>query len=132
MHYCTGSPTCNVLVQKGRCPAHTKQQVQQTDARRGSAQSRGYGSLWASFSRAFRTLHPICGERADGSLDARHSRCVQQGLTTRAECVDHTIPLSQGGQQYDEANLMSACLACNTWKANSRDGERGRARERAS
>jgi 5-methylcytosine-specific restriction endonuclease McrA len=54
--------------------------------------------------------------RADGSLDAIHSRCVQHGLTTAAECVDHVIPIRDGGSVYDESNLMSACLACNGWK----------------
>ncbi len=61
----------------------------------------------------------MCGERADGSMDPIHSRCVQRGLTTPAQCVDHTLPMAQGGSKWDEANHMSACLECNTWKAST-------------
>jgi 5-methylcytosine-specific restriction endonuclease McrA len=80
---------------------------------------RGYDWPWAQYSRQFRQAHPVCGERADGTLDAIHSRCVQLGLTTPAECVDHTMPLSQGGSKWDPANHMAACQACNLWKANT-------------
>jgi hypothetical protein len=78
---------------------------------------------WAAYSRAFRKDHPTCGERADGTLDHVHSRCVQQGLTTPAECVDHTVPVTQGGAFWDPMNHMACCLACNTWKANTLERE---------
>jgi 5-methylcytosine-specific restriction endonuclease McrA len=52
-------------------------------------------------------------------MDTTHSRCAQQGLTTPAQCVDHTIPLTQGGDMWDETNHMASCLACNTWKAST-------------
>jgi 5-methylcytosine-specific restriction enzyme A len=113
LKYCA-HPNCSVLVPKGRCPQHERQQ----DVSRGTAQERGYTSRWNRFSHQFLRAHPVCGERADGSLDAVHSRCVQRGLTTPAQCVDHVRPKSQGGTD-DESNLMSACFACNTWKANT-------------
>jgi 5-methylcytosine-specific restriction endonuclease McrA len=108
-------PGCGVLVQKGRCPKHAKQQ----DLRRGTALERGYDARWATFSRAWRRRLPLCGMRADGSMDTVNSRCAKDGLTTPAECVDHVIPMSQGGDQYDENNLISSCLACNSWKART-------------
>jgi 5-methylcytosine-specific restriction endonuclease McrA len=110
-----------MLVERGRCTAHTKQ----VDVGRGTAQQRGYTYAWNQYSTTFRMEHPFCGERADGSRDAIHSRCVQQHLDTPAQCVDHTIPLTQGGSLWDEDNHMSACFACNTWKAQTM--ERGRA-----
>lgn len=111
MAFCAGG--CGQRVITGRCPAcHTKQ----SNAGRDSSASRGYDARWARVSRAFRTLHPICGMRADDSLDMVNSRCVQQGLTTPAECVDHVIPIRDGGEMFNESNLMSACLACNGWK----------------
>lgn len=117
MQYC-GTPGCPTLVPRGRCAAHTRVQARQVDAYRGTAQSRGYDYRWSQVSAYFRKAHPVCGERFDGSLDTVNSRCAQRGLTTMAECVDHTIPKTQGGTD-DETNLMSACLACNTWKAQT-------------
>jgi len=114
MQYCA-VPHCGVLVQKGRCSIHAKQK----DRARGTAQERGYDSKWATYSKAFRAQHPLCGMRADNSMDTTHSRCAAQGRTTPAECVDHIIPLSQGGDMYDPSNHMSACLACNGWKAQT-------------
>lgn len=114
MRYCL-HPHCSALVVAGRCPPHARQADQGT---RGTAQERGYTYRWSLRSERFRAAHPVCGERHDGTLDAVNSRCVQQGLTTPAECVDHTIPKTHGGTD-DEENLMSACLSCNTWKANT-------------
>jgi 5-methylcytosine-specific restriction protein A len=103
---------CPVLVAKGYCQTHARQREQQ----RGTAQERGYDHAWAEYSKRFRAAHPLCGERADGSMDTVHSRCAQQGRETPAQCVDHTIPMSQGGSKWDERNHMAACLQCNTWK----------------
>lgn len=114
MRYCA-EPHCNVLVHKGRCPIHTKQ----ADKARGTSYQRGYDSAWATYSTQFRQAHPVCGERADGSMDSVHSRCVQQGLTTQSECVDHIIPMSQGGDKWDESNHLALCIPCNSWKANT-------------
>lgn len=114
MRYCA-QPLCPNRVVNGRCPVHATQK----DLTRGTAQQRGYDSAWAAYSKTFRQQHPICGERADGSLDAIHSRCVQQHRTTPAQCVDHTIPMSQGGSKWDSSNHMSACRDCNSWKANT-------------
>lgn len=114
MQYC-GHPSCSVLVKKGKCVTHARTQ----DRARGTAQERGYNAQWALYSQTFRAQHPLCGERADGTMDTVNSRCAKEGRTTPAECVDHTIPISQGGSIFDPENHMSACFACNTWKAQA-------------
>lgn len=116
---CCAQPGCSALVPKGYCPTHARS----TDLHRGSSFARGYDAQWAAYSRRFRQEHPVCGERADGTLDRVHSRCVQQGLTTPAACVDHTVPLSHGGSKWDVTNHMAACQACNIWKAHTIDKE---------
>jgi 5-methylcytosine-specific restriction protein A len=108
------APLCPALVTKGRCPAHAKQQ----DRARGTAQQRGYDSRWASYSRQFRQEHPTCGERWDGVLDPTHSKCLQQGRMTPAECVDHIVPVSRGGSFWAPSNHQSLCVACNTAKGD--------------
>ncbi len=112
MRYCS-QPSCSVLVQHGRCAKHAKSS---DIGRRGTAKERGYDNNWHQLSVRFRNEHPVCGERYDGSMDKIHSRCAQQGIDTLAQCVDHTIPKARGGTD-DYENLMSACYACNTWKA---------------
>lgn len=108
------APGCAAIVARGRCPAHAQEQ----DVARGTAQARGYDSRWAAYSKAFRRAHPLCGQRHDGTLDPTHSRCLQHGQLTPAECVDHIVPLSRGGARYDPSNHQSLCLACNTAKGN--------------
>src|SRR4051812_2558988 len=73
MQYCA-QPSCSTLVKKGRCSKHATRM----DVARGTAQQRGYDSQWATYSKAFRAQHPLCGQRADDSMDTIHSRCAQQ------------------------------------------------------
>ena len=106
---------CGALVSGGSCA--TCRGV--TDARRGSAASRGYDSRrWRPFAKAWLRRYPLCGMRADGTLDTVNSRCAREGRTTAAQCVDHTLPISKGGALFDPANLMSACIRCNSEKGD--------------
>lgn len=107
-------PGCPTLVASGRCAVHAKAK----DIARGTAQERGYDSRWAAYSKQFRAAHPVCGERHDGTLDTVHSRCAAAGRMTPAQCVDHTIPASKGGDFWNPMNHMSACLACNSAKGD--------------
>jgi len=111
---CPGSPRCPHFA--GQCPTHTAK----TDRHvRGTAQERGYDYRWSQFSKAQLKQFPICGQlHATGELSARYSRCVQQGITTPAKCVDHIVPMSKGGSQYDTTNLESLCIACNSAKGD--------------
>ena len=112
MRYCA-APHCPVLVDNGRCHMHACS----LDLMRGTATERGYDYAWSRYSKVFLSQHPICGERADGTMDRTNSRCVQQGRLTPAQCVDHTIPMVRGGDKWAPTNHMSACRACNAWKA---------------
>jgi 5-methylcytosine-specific restriction protein A len=110
-------PRCPTLTTTGRCPAHQKERQRQADQRRGTAQARGYDYRWALFSAAWRKRFPVCGMRADGQVHVEHSACAQQGRLTTVDLVtDHITPLAQGGAKFDEANLQTLCLACNTRK----------------
>lgn len=105
-------PRCPELVKSGRCAKHAKQ----VDRARGTATERGYDWAWAKYSKARLQRLPVCGMREDGTLDAEHSRCVQQGRTTPAEVTDHIVPMRQGGDKWSPANHLSLCAACNVWK----------------
>lgn len=116
LRHCSGSPTCPNF--QGQCGVHGTV-AQRQDRARGTAQARGYDAAWADYSRRFRAAHPVCGMRADGSMDRVNSRCVQQGITTPSACVDHNVPMSRGGSKWDASNHTALCLACNTWKHNT-------------
>lgn len=59
-----------------------------------------YGELFCEF----------CGQR---HLDAETTD------KDRLATIDHILPLSKGGDRYDEANLAVACYRCNMKKGNN-------------
>ncbi len=123
--------TCRQLVTGRRCQTCTRQ----ADARRGSAHDRGYTARWTRFSKLWRQRFPLCGMRADGQRYAEHSRCVQAGLTRRAECVDHIDGHSRADDRetfYDSSRLQSLCLDCNRVKAIEHEGGFGRSQTGAA
>ena len=40
-------------------------------------------------------------------------RCHWCGATDKRLLADHVIPISQGGEPYDPANVVAACYSCN-------------------
>jgi 5-methylcytosine-specific restriction protein A len=117
MMRCCLQPGCPVLVRSGRCPTHTRQADQGT---RGTAQRRGYTYRWSMYSQAWLSHHPVCGEQQDGAISSIHgSQCAAEGRTTPAECTDHIVPVSAGGEFWSAENHQSLCLSCNTRKANT-------------
>ena len=71
----------------GRRPEHEK-----------SGSERGYGAKWERFSQNYRRKHPFC------------RFCEQDGFEcVPAECVDHIIPISDGGARFDPENCQSLC-----------------------
>lgn len=61
--------------------APTRQEVNQaSDARRGSAASRGYDGRWSKASRTFLSRNPLC------------AYCSLRGFVTAAACTDHLYP----------------------------------------
>lgn len=105
-----------MLVTRGFCAKHARTTDQET---RGTAHERGYTARWHRYSAARLKRLPVCGMREDGSLDARYSRCVQQGIRRAADCTDHIVPLRLGGAMWDIHNHISLCRACNGWKAET-------------
>lgn len=96
-----------------RCPACTLAR----DRWRGSAASRGYTKAWSHYAQAFLDRFPFCGMRADGQFHPEHSRCLQRGERRRAECVDHIVPLRDGGAVFDPRNHQALCFRCNRRKS---------------
>jgi 5-methylcytosine-specific restriction endonuclease McrA len=39
--------------------------------------------------------------------------------------VDHIIPISEGGERFDEDNLQAACKRCHAWKTANIDRAHG-------
>jgi 5-methylcytosine-specific restriction enzyme A len=111
-HPCA-EPRCPNLVERGtsRCPDHARAY----DLQRGSAKDRGYDSRWNRASRRFRHRWPLCGMKADGTLDTENSWCAAEGRTTLAQCVQHIQP-HQGPDDplfMRESNWLSSCFKCN-------------------
>lgn len=105
---------CGVVVRGGtRCPRHpfpTKQRREWTerdrakDRERGSAAQRGYDWPWKKARDRYLMEHPLC------------AHCLAKGRRWPADEVDHIVPLRQGGDKYDEANLQSLCRRCHARK----------------
>ncbi|RPH37165.1 MAG: HNH endonuclease [Chloroflexi bacterium] len=77
---------------------------------KGSPTARGYGADWQRVRLAI--------------LERDGWRCRWCGL--RATTVDHVRPLCAGGARLDPANLVAACVGCN-----SRRGARFSSRRRS-
>ena len=108
-HACArcGAPTL------GPCPVC----VGVRDRDRGTPAQRGYTTRWFHHAQAFRARFPFCGQRSDGALYVEHSLCARAGRKVLAQCVDHIIPMSQGGVAIADANSQSLCYRCNNVKA---------------
>jgi 5-methylcytosine-specific restriction protein A len=39
--------------------------------------------------------------------------CAKKGLIVEASMVDHIVPLTAGGEKYDDDNLQSLCDRCH-------------------
>lgn len=107
---------CGALVSvSGHCPKHTKQNQQQSDARRGSSSERGYNRVWQKARATFLARSPLCVE------------CDKDGLVRAATIVDHIIP-HKGDQDlfWDTSNWQSLCKTHHDRKTATEDGGFGR------
>lgn len=93
-------------------PTRAKQVTIDGDARvagestRKTARQRGYSRRWERASRHWRmNVQKVC------------QLCIQQGIVSPAECVDHVIP-HRGDQRlfWDESNWQSLCNQCHNAK----------------
>lgn len=96
---------------------------------RGTAQARGYDSVWARYSKAWRKRYPLCGMRLDGVMSPDHSACVREGRVTEGTVVDHIIPFRGRPElKYDAKNHQTLCKADHDAKTATEDrrwGDRG-------
>lgn len=74
------------------------------DLRRGSRQSRGYGTAWDK-------LRAYVMTRDAGLCQP----CDELGRVTQAKAVDHIVPKSNGGTD-DVENLQAICTDCHAAK----------------
>lgn len=74
-------PGCTELVRgMGRCDRHRRRMRSESDQRRGSAASRGYGRRWRKAAATFLAEHPLC------------AACQVEGRCEAAVVVDHVVP----------------------------------------
>lgn len=113
-HQRCAAPGCPVLVHHGKCDAHRKQGQRLYDARRGTRQERGYDKVWYGWLRhqylqgADLDLHSDAGAVAL----ANRFRCETCG-SKRNLHYDHKVPLDQGGERLDPANVRPLCASCH-------------------
>jgi len=97
-------PGCPVLVRAGRskCAAHEVVRRRESDARRGSAASRGYDRRWRKVSKLW--------------LDEEPAR-AWCGCGAPATLVDHIVP-HRGDVElfWDESNWQGMCESCHNAK----------------
>ena len=74
------------------------------------ADAKRYDKRWRKLSELIRTNEPLCRE------------CKKDNRTVLAKCVDHIIPIEQGGNMYDENNLQPLCWSCHSKKTAAEDG----------
>jgi 5-methylcytosine-specific restriction protein A len=66
-------------------------------------------ATWRSISKSFRHANPLC------------VMCEGKGRLTPADCVDHIVPIQQGGSRYDTNNMQALCNRCHASKS-AREG----------
>jgi 5-methylcytosine-specific restriction protein A len=94
------------------CPLCTAKRKAEADARRPSAQKRGYDSEWRAARAAFLVKHP---------------RCAECGGT--AYVVDHIEPHKGDDRLFrDRTNWQSLCHRCHSRKTAQHDGGFGNRR----
>jgi 5-methylcytosine-specific restriction protein A len=114
-HPCSGG--CGRLVKRGKCEACQSKFRKQADSHRGTAQERGYTAGWARYSKAFRKRFPLCGQGPRWSDEVPSPfGCLAQDRYVAGEQTDHIIPVSQGGDFWDDRNHQSLCTSCHSRK----------------
>jgi len=116
------SPNCGVLGTTPYCEKHTIKKEAEVrverikyDKERGTSASRGYGSRWSTYSKQFRVNNPLC------------CMCLERGKLTKAECVDHIIPVSGPDDPlfWEPSNHQSLCHSDHSLKTAKEDGAFG-------
>lgn len=106
---CTATGCYRVVTSRdGRCEEHPRpkrpQDQRTSDARRGTAASRGYDARWRRRRNAFISANPLC------------AHCKAEGRIEAAREVDHIVPLRAGGPRLEWGNLQALCRRCHQAK----------------
>ena len=83
------------------------------DTRRGTSSERGYSSRWASFSRDFRRINPLC------------EYCSAKGKIAASEVTDHDLPHNGCTEAFWDNTFTALCAPCH-------NGPKARAEARLS
>ena len=101
-------PGCSaVLATPGYCQTHRP--VMHRDygrARRGFDVEVGFyqSSRWRAVRAAVLRERPLC------------CACERAGALVAAQVVDHVVPIKDGGERFDAANLQPLCVPCHNRK----------------
>lgn len=109
--------SCGIKVAPGeQCPCERRRAAARKDGR-PSASARGYDRAWLRLARAFLATHPRC------------ALCVEAGVFTAAEVVDHIVPVcDRPDLRLDPANLQALCRSHNARKATAEKRARSEGR----
>lgn len=98
-------PGCQETHAPGGCPKAKKFVRRESDQRRGTAASRGYGAKWQKLSRAYLDAHTEC------------RICKAAGLVVVSEVVDHIVPhRGDMGLFWQRMNWQPLCKTCHDRK----------------
>ena len=106
-------PGCPNLTEGTYCTEHKRLMDARYDARcrdRGAADFY-HSREWKHLRQNYLIEHPFCVE------------CWGKGKLTKADVVDHIIPIKQGGPALEESNLQALCASCHGRKS-IREGSR--------
>lgn len=78
----------------------------ETNTHRQGKNNRAFyqSSRWHEYSRQYRKKHRLC------------VMCLEKGKTVLSECVDHIIPITNGGDMWDSINHQALCKSCHSIK----------------
>lgn len=117
LHFCN-HVGCKALVPLNEkyCAKHEKKLPKRQNSWSYSYRKQIYGKYgrfyhskrWTRVSKNYRSKHPLCVE------------CLKDGRYTKAQVVDHIIPIrtKQGwSKRWDESNYQSLCVSCHNYKS---------------
>ena len=104
-------PACPGVTQdpSGYCEKHQpygaelkRQRVTRYEAHRPNRIKRGHDAHWYKFRKVYLHRNPLC------------AMCAKDSWTREAVHIHHIKALADGGEKYDEANLMPVCHSCHS------------------
>lgn len=102
---------CSALVSGKHpyCKEHTNHNPSLRQANSKKTDPFYLSTRWRKTSKLYRKHNPVC----------ECKECEQLGRVLPAECVDHIIPIKEGGAKFDWDNLQSMSWSCHTRKTRT-------------